>query len=47
MGKVLNRKGKYSRAAADTDRSRHWKFGKTSGNPEATARRKERKARRK
>ena len=41
MGKVLNKKGKFGRAKGD--RSVYWKFGKSSGNPEATKRRKERK----
>ena len=47
MGKVQNRKGKFARAAANEDRSQYWKFGKSSGNPEATARRKARKTARK
>jgi len=45
MGKIQNKAGKFSHGKVE-DRSRHWKFGKSSGNPEATARRKERIANR-
>ena len=46
MGKTVNNKGKAGRVK-DLNREKYWKFGKTSGNPEATKRRNERKAERK
>jgi len=48
MGKKANHKNKLSHGsrAEKVDRSMHWKHGKTSGNPELSAARRERKAKR-
>ncbi len=48
MGKKNNFKGKLSHCSKteNVDRSKHWKHGKSSGNPELSAARRERKTRR-
>jgi hypothetical protein len=45
MGKKINHKKKLSHGTRSetTERSSHWKHGKSSGNPELSAARKERK----
>ena len=44
MSKTLNRKGKFSHSTRkDKDFTKHWKYGKSSGDPEASKRRRERK----
>jgi len=49
MGKKENHKSKLSHGSRREmeDRSIHWKHGKSSGNPELSAARRERKAKRK
>jgi hypothetical protein len=45
MGKKVNHKNKQSHGTRSekVDRSKHWKFGKSSGDPERTAARKAKK----
>jgi hypothetical protein len=46
MSKSPNHRGKPGRASATADRSPHWKFGKSSGDALATARRLQKKTNR-